>query len=219
MTNMTKKNYQLKQFKIFKHSFLIYLLILITQLFIATPTYADSDPVAMLQNVADSMIAGLKANKATLKTKPQVVYNLAYQYVVPNADLDEMSKRVLPPQAWNNATSAQREQFKKEFTQTLIRTYASALTSYSDQQIRFFPVRGGYQGLNSIVVNSEITSSESQPIQVSYRLLHVGGSWKLYDMSVEGVSMLNSFRSQFASILSSGNMDQLLQRMSRHNNR
>jgi phospholipid transport system substrate-binding protein len=173
------------------------------------------DPVGMLQNIADNMIAGLKQNKATLKSKPSIVYNLAYRYVVPYADLDLMSQRVIPPQTWNNATPAQRAQFKKEFTRTLIRTYASALTSYEDQTIRFYPVRGG-QG-NTVEVKSLISGSQGDPISVVYRLVRSGGGWKLLDMSVEGVDMLDSFRSQFSSILSSGSMDELLRRMSAHN--
>lgn len=177
----------------------------------------QGEPVALLQFIANNMINGLKSNQATLKTKPQIVYKLAYRYVVPYADLLEMSKRVLPPHTWNSATPAQRAQFQREFTTTVIRTYASALTSYKDQSVQFYPVRGGTQGLRTVEVSSLITSSESEPIHVSYRLIRSGGGWRLYDMSVEGVGMLDSFRSQFADILSQGNMAVLLQRLSQHN--
>jgi phospholipid transport system substrate-binding protein len=183
----------------------------------AASAYAQSDPVAMLQGIANRMIAGLRANKATLKTKPQIVYNLAYRYVVPYADLPLMARRVLPAQTWNSATPAQRAQFQKEFTTTLIRTYASALASYQDQTVRFFPVRGSVG--NSVEVNSEIDSSSGQPIQVSYSLTRAGGGYRLIDLSVEGVSMLESFRAQYADILSQGSMDVLLRRMSSHNRR
>src|SRR5437016_848814 len=75
-------------------------------------SYAQSnDPVGVLQYIANNMITNLKANKATLKTKPQIVYRLAYKYVVPYADLSEMSRRVLSPSVWNSATPAQRVQF------------------------------------------------------------------------------------------------------------
>lgn len=178
----------------------------------------SGDPVSLLHYIADNMIAGLKSNKATLKSKPGIVYNLAYKYVVPYANLNEMSKRVLPPRIWNNATPAQREQFQKLFTTTVIRTYASALTNYEDQTIRFFPVRGGASG-NTVEVNSQIISSRNSPISVTYRLVRTSGGWKLYDMSVEGVSMLNSFRAQFADILGQGDMSSLLARLSGHNSR
>lgn len=179
----------------------------------------QNDPVALLKYIANNMITELKANKATLKNKPQIVYGLAYKYVVPYADLPLMSKRVVPPLIWNNATPEQRAQFQKQFTTTVIRTYASALTSYQDQVIHFFPLRGNYQGARTIEVNSEINSSLHEPIRVNYRLVRVGNIWKLYDMSVEGVSLIASFRSQFADILAQGNMNQLLNRMSTHNQR
>lgn len=189
------------------------IIFLSTWLMMATAWAASDNPVGLLQSIADNMIAGLKANKANLKSKPDVVYRLAYQYVVPYANLSEMSKRVLPPRIWNSATPEQRAQFQKLFTRTVIRTYASALTNYQDQTIRFFPVRGGLGG-GTVEVNSQIISSQSQPISVTYRLVKTGGGWRLYDMSVEGVSMLSSFRAQFADILSNGDMNTLLQRLS-----
>lgn len=178
---------------------------------------ASGDPVNMLQSIANNMISQLKANKATLKTKPDIVYKLAYRYVVPYADLPEMSKRVLPPSTWNSASAAQRAQFQKEFTTLLIRTYASALTSYQDQTVQFYPVRGGYQGKSTIEVSSNIISPETQPVHVTYRLINTGGGWRLFDMSVEGVGLIESFRSQFADILANGDMNQLLNRISSHN--
>lgn len=175
----------------------------------------QSDPVQLLQYIADNMVTQLKTNKATLKTKPDIVYTIANKYVVPYADLPEMSKRVLPPRVWNSATAAQRSEFQREFTRLVIRTYASALTSYQDQEVKVYPVRGDMG--NNVEVRSEITSSSSSPIKVSYRLIKVGGDWKLYDMSVEGISLISSFRSQFADILANGNMQDLLNKLSKHN--
>jgi phospholipid transport system substrate-binding protein len=184
---------------------------------IASTAYAgvSSDPVGLLKYIADNMISQLRDHKATLKTKPAIVYSIANRYVVPYADLPEMSKRVLPPKVWNSATASQKAQFQKEFTKLVIRTYASALTSYQDQQVKFFPVRGGAGG--NVEVKSEITSSTNSPVTVTYRLLRSGSGWKLYDMSVEGISLISSFRSQFADILANGNMNDLLARLSSHN--
>ena len=87
----------------------------------------------------------------------------------------------------------------------------------SNQTIQFFPLRTG-QG-NTVEVRSQINSSDREPINVTYRLVRTTTGWKLYDMSVEGVSMLSSFRSQFADILSRGDMDTLLKRLSGHTSR
>jgi len=178
---------------------------------------AQSDPVAVLRSVADQMIASLKKNKTTLKTNPGLVYSLAGRYIVPHADLTEMSKRVLPPKTWNSATSAQRSAFQKEFTTTLIRTYASAIAQYKDQTVDFFPIHGGYAGKSAVTVESQINSQDGPPISVTYRMISTGGGWKLYDLNVEGVSMLESFRSQFSDQLSHSNMADLIQVLKRHN--
>ncbi len=178
---------------------------------------AAGDPVTMLQSVADQMISSLKAKQMTLKSNPSQVYSLAYRIIVPHADLDEMSKRVLPPQTWNSATSSQRQQFKKEFTSLLVRTYASALAEYKDQTVRFFPVRGGYAGKSTVTVNSQIERSDGPSISVNYNLVASASGWRLYDMTVEGVSMLQSFRSQFADQLSRSDMAALIQTLQQHN--
>lgn len=178
---------------------------------------AASGPVEMLQSVADQMIASLKANKTTLKQNPQLVYSLAYKIIVPHADLDEMSKRVLPPQTWNSASAGQRQEFEREFTQLLVRTYASALAEYKDQTIRFFPVRGAAG--RTVKVNSQIIRSDGPSISVNYSLVSTSSGWRLYDMTVEGVSMLQSFRSQFSDQLARGDMANLIKVLKQHNGR
>ena len=180
-------------------------------------TAAQGDPVSLLQSIANRMIASLKANQTTLKQNPRLVYSLAYKIIVPHADLDEMSKRVLPPQTWNSATPSQRKQFKSEFTNLLVRTYAPALAEYKDQTVRFFPVRGG-QG-NTVRVNSQIIRTDGPSISVNYSLVSSGGGWRLYDMTVEGVSMLQSFRSQFSDQLAKGDMASLIRVLKQHNGR
>lgn len=188
-------------------------------IFTCLPSFADSQsgPVALLQSIADQLIDRLKVNKTTLKTNPSLVYSLANHIVVPHADLDEMSKRVLPPATWNNATISQRAKFKNEFTNLLVRTYASALAEYSNQTVKFFPVRGGYEGKSSVRVDSQIVRDDGPNISMNYRLVKENSGWKLYDMTVEGVSLLESFRSQFADRLSNGNMSDLIQELEKHN--
>ena len=174
-------------------------------------------PVGMLQSLADQMISSLQAHKATLKSNPTLVYSLANKIVVPHADLNEMSKRVLPPRTWNSASPSERSQFQREFTTLLVRTYASALEDYKDEKVRFFPVRGGYAGRSDVKVDSQIVRSSGPSISMSYRLVSTGSGWKLYDMTVEGVSILESFRSQFADQLSQGSMADLLRTLAQHN--
>jgi phospholipid transport system substrate-binding protein len=201
----------------FTKMFVSAFMMLASCLMLSAPAYAGGDPVAELNSIADQLINKLKANKANLHDDPQLVYSLAQRIVVPHADIAEMAKRVLPPQTWNNATAGQRSTFEKEFGTLLVHTYASALANYNDQTIHFFPVRGGYAGKNTVQVDSKIERSDGPSISVTYRMVMRGSEWKLYDMSVEGVSMLESFRSQFSDLLSQGNMSELITRLSSHN--
>jgi phospholipid transport system substrate-binding protein len=179
----------------------------------------NSNPVDMLHSLADEMVASLKAHQATLKSNPSLVYSIAYKVVVPHADLDEMAQRVLPPQTWDKATATQRAQFEHEFTTLLVHTYASALADYTDQTIRFFPIRGSLKGKTNITVNSQIVRSDGPPISVSYRLVLRKTGWQLYDMTVEGVSLLQSFQEQFRQKLSQGNIVELIGYLKQHNAR
>jgi phospholipid transport system substrate-binding protein len=191
-------------------------LALTASLMLCSNVFAAGDPVGVLNSVANQLIEKLKANQTSLHDNPQLVYSLADRIVVPHADVAEMAKRVLPPQTWNSATPVQRSKFEHEFSTLLVHTYASALANYSDQTVKFFPVRGGVQG-NTVQVDSKIERADGPPISVTYRMVNRDGTWKIFDMSVEGVSMLESFRSQFSDLLSQGNMAALLDRLSSHN--
>jgi phospholipid transport system substrate-binding protein len=191
--------------------------VLICGLFAATTSFAAGDPVRELNSIADQLIAKLKENKTTLKDNPSLVYSIANAIVVPHADVDVMAKRVLPPKVWGSASSAQRSRFESAFTTLLVHTYASALANYSDQTIHFYPVRGGYAGKSSVQVNSAIERTDGPSISVNYKMIATGSGWKLYDLSVEGVSMLESFRSQFADQLAQGDIEALISKLNSHN--
>ncbi len=188
--------------------------------FFSQLAWAAGDPVSVLKTVADEMIADLKSHQVTLKSDRQYVFSLAYRLVVPRVDVDEMARRVLPPQTWSQANPEQKAAFKRQFVALMVHTYASALASYKDQTVEFFPIRGGYEGKTTVEVNSQIISeSGAPPISVRYRLINTSGAWKLYDMSVEGISVLESFRSQFADLLSQGDITALTNRLAAHNGR
>ena len=99
----------------------------------------------------------------------------------------------------------------------MVHTYSSALAAYQDQTVKFFPLRGNLDGQTHIQVNSQILQNGGPPITVNYRLVLEGGEWKVFDFSVDGVSMLESFRSQFATELSNGNLDALIKKLANHN--
>ncbi|MAZ39322.1 MAG: signal peptidase [Legionellales bacterium] len=178
---------------------------------------ASTDPVVMLDNTSSQMINALKQNKATIKSNPKYVEGLAKKILIPNVDVPTMSRLALGRNAWQNASNAQKKQFMQEFVTLLVRTYSTALASYTNQSIKFYPVRGGTDGKSRVQVMSKIIQPGGPSIPISYRLVKRGSYWKVYDMSVDGVSLVQSFKSQFANEIAQGGMSGLLASMQKHN--
>ena len=177
--------------------------------------WAQSVPVPMLENTASQIIATLKQNKANLKHNHQIIYQAVERYLLPNVDVNGMSRSVLGRDAWNKASPADKREFTQVFTQLIIRTYANPLAEYTDETVKFLPLRGPADG-HFMRVNSIIIRSNGQNIPLSYSLVSKHDNWKIYDLSVEGVSLLQSFRSQFGQILQNSSMKELIAEMRKH---
>lgn len=173
---------------------------------------AQTSPVPMLEQAANEIIATLKENKSRLKNNPNIIYTAVESHLLPNVDLAGMSRSVLGRQAWMKATPSERTRFSQAFTRLVIRTYAAPLAEYSDETVQFLPLRGALNG-KFIRVNSVIVRTEGQNIPLSYSLVSKDGKWKIYDISVEGVSLLQSFRSQFSQVLQNSNMSEVIKQM------
>ena len=123
-----------------------------------------------------------------------------------------MSRSVLGRNAWGEASATDKQRFAKAFTQLVIRTYAAPLAEYSGETVSFTPIRGNLDG-RFVRVNSVIQRPNGQRIPLSYNLVSKADGWKVYALSVEGVSLLQSFRTQFSNILQQGTMHDLLEQM------
>ncbi len=187
-------------------------IILAVSMLFTQALWAQSSPVPMLENAATQIIDTLKKNQASLKLNHQIVYHAIERYLLPNVDVVGMSRSVLGRQAWNKASAAEKTEFTHAFTQLVIRTYASPLADYSGETVAFLPLRASADS-RFTRVNSVISRSNGQHIPLSYNLVSKNGQWKIYDLSVEGVSLLQSFRSQFGQVLQNSSMKDLLAQM------
>lgn len=190
----------------------LYAVVLAMGLALTSTVWAESSPVPMLEHTADHIIDTLQKNQAHLKGNHQIVYQAIEQYLLPNVDVGGMSRSVLGRQAWSKATPAEKQDFTRAFTQLVIRTYASPLAEYSGETVRFLPLSGPIDG-RFARVSSIISRSNGQRIPLSYNLVSKNGQWKIYDLSVEGVSLLQSFRSQFGQVLQNSSMHDLIAQM------
>lgn len=189
-------------------------------LFIVTAIFANwaiaqSSPIPMLQQASDQIINHLEKNKGDLHKNPQLIAQTVKQFMLPHVDVMGMSRSVLGRQAWSKASASEKSQFADTFTQLVIRTYASPLAEYTDEKVKFLPIRGSVES-RFLRVNSLIVRSNGRNIPLSYSLIAQNGQWKIYDLSVEGVSLLQSFRSQFAQVLQNSDMQTLIKEMRQH---
>jgi phospholipid transport system substrate-binding protein len=187
-------------------------ILLVVGVILSPVIIAQSSPVPMLEHTANEIISTLKENKASLKNNPNIIYGAVEKYLLPIVDVPGMSRSVLGRQAWTKASAAQKNQFSQAFTRLVIRTYASPLTQYSDETVQFLPVRGSLNA-RFMRVTSVIVRSAGQNIPLTYSLVDKNGQWKIYDISVEGVSLLQSFRSQFAQVLQNSSIDDVIKQM------
>lgn len=174
-------------------------------------------PVTQLQGIANRMVQSLERNKSRLSNM-SVIRRIVNRNLLPNVDLNRMSASVVG-RYWRGASGSQRAAFKKEFAYLVTTTYAAALSSYDNDRVRFYPLRVNYQNRRTVNVRSLIVRSNGQRIPVNYDLVRQGSRWKVYDFSIENVSMVQSYRSQFAGVLSSRGFPGLLQQLKQHNSR
>jgi len=180
--------------------------------------FAAVGPVELLETAANKMIAALKKDKLQLSANPDAVYKIVDDILFPHVDTVGMSRSVVGRTAWEQASRSDREQFEQAFTRLVVQTYSHALASYTNEQIKFYPIRGGVpQQARRVEVKSTILRANGPSISVDYRLVNKKNHWKIYDMSVEGVSLLQSFHSQFLPDLEQHDLAYLTQRLIEHN--
>jgi phospholipid transport system substrate-binding protein len=124
-------------------------------------------------------------------------------------DFTEMSKRALGPN-WRRRTPQEQEEFTRLFADLLERAYAATIESYSDEKITYVGEKldGSYAD-----VHTKIFTSKSEEFSITYKTHLVGTEWKIYDVIVENISMVNNFRSQFNRVISNASYEELVQRL------
>lgn len=174
--------------------------------------FAAEEPVAMLNHVADQMVMVLKKHQASLQSNPTIVHAAVEQYLLPHVDLMGMSRSVLGRAEWLKASEGEKRNFSHAFKELVIRTYGNSLAKYQGETIVFHPIRGGVQG-KFVRVTSEIQRLSGPPIALNYSLVAKNGQWKVYDLTVEGVSLLQSYHSQFKEALQRQTLSELIQQL------
>lgn len=195
--------------------------LLILTLGAARPAMAESqDPDQarlLLEQVAEKMIQETNARHEEIKQNPDVVREMVEELLLPHIDLITASRWVLGKH-WRRASKEQKIEFIKHFRGMLVRFYSTALADYlsknkvSPDLIRFQPVRAE-PGSEDVTVRSEVHPPSGQPIPVNYEMHLTRKGWKVYDVSVEGISVIMTYRNSFNDEISRNGLDQLISRL------
>lgn len=167
---------------------------------------AGEAPYALIEGAVSDVLAAYEEGKDRLGTDPDFLRGIIEKHILPHVDFVLMSKLVLGKH-WRKATESQREDFTGAFREHLIRTYSTPLSEYDGQKINFLPFREG-KDPSRATVNTEIVPHEGVPIPVTYRMrLGDDGMWKIYDLSIDAVSMVGNYRSAYAKEISREGLD------------
>ena len=178
---------------------------------------ADEAPDAMIKRLSDEVLSAIKADKSIQAGDISKVLALVDSKVMPNVDFKRMTAAAVGP-AWRQATPEQQKRLQDEFKILLIRTYSGALAQVNDQTISVKPMRSAPED-NEVVVRTEVRG-RGDPIQLDYRLEKTpgqGAGWKIYNLNVLGVWLVETYRSQFAQEINAKGVDGLIATLTERN--
>lgn len=194
-------------------SFFLWLLLAVPAVTVAAS--AAESPDKLIERLSNEILDRIKADAALQAGDRKKLDDLVDNTVMPHVDFRRMTALSVG-RNWRAATPEQQKQLMDEFRALLIRTYAGALSSVADQKVRMRPLRANPQDTD-VIVRSEVVQPRGEPIQLDYRMSKVADGWKIYDVNVLGVWLVETYRTQFAQEVSAGGIEGLIRSLSEKN--
>jgi phospholipid transport system substrate-binding protein len=176
---------------------------------------ADMAPDALVQSVSTEVLDAIRSDPALHKGDVERLQKLIDDKVAPYVDFERMT-RLSVGRGWRTATPEQRQALMREFRTLLVRTYSGALSRVTDHQVKMRPFRAQPTDTD-VVVRSLVAPSAGEPIQLDYRLEKTDNGWKIYDVTILGVSLVENFRNSFASEINQNGVDGLIKALAERN--
>ena len=195
-----------------------FLLVVLLSFFFLNQSFAESqvlDPEVIIKNTTEQVLERVARDKETLKDNPGDMFRLVSDLIFPHFDFGVMSHFVMGKN-WKELNDKKKQEFMDQFRKLLVRTYASALLEFSDQKISYVPDDGGVQAKTAKVLQ-QIETGTGDPMLISYRLHNRKVDWKVFDVSVSGVSLVKTYRASFQSIANSEGIDGLISSLKKKN--
>ena len=175
---------------------------------------ADESPDGLIKRVSAEVLDNIKADKTVQAGDMSKVMSLVDSQIMPNVNFTRMTASAVG-RSWRQATPEQQKKLQDEFKTLLIRTYSGALSQVKDQTINVKPLREA-AGETEVVVRTEVLG-RGDPAQLDYRLEKVASGWKIYDLNVLGVWLVETYRTQFSQEINAKGIDGLIASLTERN--
>ena len=169
---------------------------------------ADTPPDVLARSTTQEVIAILKKDQEIKSGNMSKVYQLVEAKILPNFDFNRMTQLAVGKH-WPRATAQQKQALVTEFRNLLVRTYSASLTAFTNQTVEFRPLTMKPDDTD-VTVHSEIRQPGGQPIPIDYSMYKTSFGWKVYDVTIDGVSLVTNYRASFASTVRQKGIDGLI---------
>ena len=182
---------------------------------LATSAYAQEAPDALVRKTTDEVLAVIKSDKDLQSGNTKKVVDLVGEKVLPHFDFQRMTKLAVGKN-WAQASDAQKESLAKEFQTLLVRTYSTSLSAYRNQTIDVKPLKLAAADTDT-VVRTQVNQPGGSPIPIDYSMEKVDKGWKVYDVVIDGVSLVTTYRGSFNDQIQKGGIDGLIKTLADRN--
>src|SRR2546423_12523832 len=183
----------------------------------ALPAIAqEQSPEQLVQKLTDDILASVKSDKQLAAGDKQKALKLAEEKVLPYIDFEEAT-RLAVGRAWAQATPEQKKRLTTEFRNMLVRTYSNAIETYQGQTLKVLPSRGKQDKADDATVRTQFVRAGGQPLPIDFSMRKTEKGWKVYDITVEGVSLVLTYRSEFDAVVKQEGIDGLIKRLAQKN--
>jgi len=195
------------------------LITILMLVFCAVNTWAsveEQTPEQIIEQTSAELLQIVNQQSEKIKNDEGYVNEVINNVILPVIDLQAMGKLILGKH-WKTASEEQRVQFIDQFKSMLVRTYAKSVADYGDAKVTVFPPQGGQENGKRHRVKSHLDIGSGTPLQVDYVFRRTDDSWKVFDLVVDGLSLIKNFRTSFSQEISETSLDALINRLAATN--
>ena len=183
--------------------------------FVFTAKAQEQNPEQLVQKITDDVLAAIKSDKQLAAGDKQRAVKLAEEKVMPYIDFEEAT-RLAVGRAWSQANPEQKKKLVSEFRNMLVRTYSNAIEAYQGQTLKVLPSRGKADK-DETTVRTQFVRAGGKPLPIEFQMRNDGKGWKVYDIVVEGVSLVLTYRTEFDQVVKQEGIDGLIKRLTQKN--